>query len=98
MECAKWFEGENSLVQHRRGKNHKRRLHPPPLFRLSECSTFISFLTRHRVRSLRDEPYTQKEAEAAVGLRTDNGTRETIADAASAQQLAPMEVEDAMNQ
>jgi len=94
VECAKWFEGENSLVQHRRGKNHKRRF----LFRLSECSTFISFLTRHRVRSLRDEPYTQKEAEAAVGLRTDNGTRETIADAASAQQPAPMEVEDAMNQ
>lgn len=29
VECAKWFEGENSLVQHRRGKNHKRRLHPP---------------------------------------------------------------------
>ena len=25
VECAKWFEGENSLVQHRRGKNHKRR-------------------------------------------------------------------------
>ena len=26
VECAKWFEGENSLVQHRKGKNHKRRL------------------------------------------------------------------------
>jgi bud site selection protein 20 len=25
VECAKWFEGENSLVTHRRGKNHKRR-------------------------------------------------------------------------
>jgi hypothetical protein len=25
IECAKWFEGENSLVTHRRGKNHKRR-------------------------------------------------------------------------
>ena len=25
VECAKWFEGEHSLVQHRRGKNHKRR-------------------------------------------------------------------------
>ena len=24
---------------------------------------------------LRETPYTQKEAEAAVGLRTDNGTR-----------------------
>ncbi|KAL2059389.1 hypothetical protein ABVK25_000682 [Lepraria finkii] len=52
VECAKWFEGENSLVQHRKGKNHKRRL-----------------------RALRAEPYSQKEAEAAVGLRTDNGTR-----------------------
>ena len=25
VECAKWFEGEYNLVQHRRGKNHKRR-------------------------------------------------------------------------
>jgi bud site selection protein 20 len=25
IECAKWFEGENSLVTHRKGKNHKRR-------------------------------------------------------------------------
>ena len=25
IECAKWFEGEHSLVQHRKGKNHKRR-------------------------------------------------------------------------
>ncbi|KZF18906.1 hypothetical protein L228DRAFT_251781 [Xylona heveae TC161] len=49
-ECAKWFEGENSLLTHRRGKNHKRRL-----------------------RLLREEPYTQKEADAAIGLRTDNG-------------------------
>jgi bud site selection protein 20 len=49
-ECAKWFEGENSLVAHRRGKGHKRR-----------------------VRQLKEEPYSQKEAEAAVGLYTDNG-------------------------
>lgn len=27
------------------------------------------------MRFLREEPYSQKEAEAAVGLRTDNGTR-----------------------
>lgn len=33
VECAKWFEGEHSLVQHRRGKNHKRRSHPPPFDR-----------------------------------------------------------------
>lgn len=26
-----------------------------------------------RVRQLREEPYTQKEAEAAAGLTTDNG-------------------------
>lgn len=31
VECAKWFEGEHSLVQHRRGKNHKRRFHTPSL-------------------------------------------------------------------
>ncbi|KAI9852537.1 MAG: Bud site selection protein 20 [Thelocarpon superellum] len=52
VECAKWFEGEHNLIEHRRGKNHKRR-----------------------VRLLRDTPYTQKEAEAAVGLGTDNGSR-----------------------
>ncbi|KAA6408959.1 MAG: C2H2 finger domain-containing [Lasallia pustulata] len=55
VECAKWFEGEHSLVQHRKGKNHKRR-----------------------IRALRTEPYTQKEAEAAVGLGTDNGKRENV--------------------
>ena len=26
LECAKWFEAENGLLQHRKGKNHKRRL------------------------------------------------------------------------
>ncbi|KAI9670196.1 MAG: Bud site selection protein 20 [Alyxoria varia] len=51
VECAKWFEGDRSLLQHRRGKPHKRRL-----------------------RQLKEEPYTQKEAEAAAGLYTDNGT------------------------
>ncbi|KAL9603658.1 MAG: hypothetical protein Q9219_000977 [cf. Caloplaca sp. 3 TL-2023] len=25
VECAKWFESEHSMLQHRRGKNHKRR-------------------------------------------------------------------------
>ncbi|KAK4990810.1 hypothetical protein LTR66_006712 [Elasticomyces elasticus] len=32
---------------------------------------------RRRVRQLRDEPYTQKAAEAAVGMTTDNGRRDT---------------------
>ncbi|KAI1385332.1 uncharacterized protein F4822DRAFT_341586 [Hypoxylon trugodes] len=48
-ECAKWYETEVSLVVHRKGKPHKRR-----------------------VKQLREEPYTQKEAEAAIGLQTDN--------------------------
>jgi bud site selection protein 20 len=30
---------------------------------------------KRRVRDLKDEPYTQKEAEAAVGLTTSNGKR-----------------------
>lgn len=25
VECARWFEGERNLIQHRKGKNHKRR-------------------------------------------------------------------------
>ncbi|OLN87619.1 Zinc finger protein bud20 [Colletotrichum chlorophyti] len=49
IECAKWFETETSLVGHRRGKPHKRR-----------------------VKQLKEEPYTQKEAEAVIGIRTDN--------------------------
>jgi len=35
-----------------------------------------------RVRFLREEPYTQKEAEAAIGLRTDNGKQAGLAEAA----------------
>jgi len=53
VECAKWFESEHSLVTHRKGSTHKRR-----------------------VKALKDEPYTQKEAEAAIGLRTGNGPRQ----------------------
>jgi bud site selection protein 20 len=34
----------------------------------------------NRVKALKDEPYTQKEAEAAVGLRTDNGPRQAARD------------------
>ena len=33
-----------------------------------------------RCRMLKEEPYTQKEAEAAVGIRTDNGTRPPAAE------------------
>lgn len=53
VECAKWFESENSRVTHLKGSTHKRR-----------------------VKALKDEPYSQKEAEAAIGLRTDNGPRQ----------------------
>ncbi|KKA27190.1 hypothetical protein TD95_002113 [Thielaviopsis punctulata] len=49
VECAKWFETEVSLVGHRKGKPHRRR-----------------------VKALAEEPYTQKEAEAAVGISVDN--------------------------
>ncbi|KAI4284582.1 MAG: hypothetical protein L6R38_001283 [Xanthoria sp. 2 TBL-2021] len=30
---------------------------------------------KRRVRMLKEEPYSQKEADAAIGLLTDNGTR-----------------------
>ena len=40
------------MIEHRRGKNHKRR-----------------------VRELKAEPHSQKLAEAAVGLGTNNGVR-----------------------
>ncbi|KAF2827720.1 hypothetical protein CC86DRAFT_455310 [Ophiobolus disseminans] len=32
---------------------------------------------KRRVKALRDKPYSQKEAEAATGLTTDNGKRTT---------------------
>ena len=32
-------------------------------------------ISHNRVRLLKEEPYTQKEAETAIGLRTDNGER-----------------------
>lgn len=31
---------------------------------------------KRRIRQLKEEPYSQKEAEAAVGLTTDNGRRQ----------------------
>ncbi|RDL30445.1 C2H2 and C2HC zinc finger [Venustampulla echinocandica] len=57
VECAKWFESDHSLVTHRKGSTHKRRL-----------------------KLLKEGAYTQKEAEAAVGLRTDNGPRQAAKD------------------
>ncbi|KAL2000160.1 hypothetical protein VTN02DRAFT_3473 [Thermoascus thermophilus] len=41
---------------------------------------------KRRIRLLREEPHTQKVAEAAVGLGTDNGTR--------SQESAVMEMDD----
>ncbi|KAI9716719.1 MAG: Bud site selection protein 20 [Chrysothrix sp. TS-e1954] len=55
VECAKWFESESSIVQHRRGKPHKKR-----------------------VKQLAEEPYTQEIADAAVGLRRENGSRDKM--------------------
>ncbi|KAI0475025.1 hypothetical protein GGR56DRAFT_675191 [Xylariaceae sp. FL0804] len=49
VECAKWYETEASLVVHRKGKPHKRR-----------------------VKQLREGPFMPKDAEAAIGLTTDN--------------------------
>ncbi|KAI6250495.1 Zinc finger protein bud20 [Erysiphe necator] len=55
IECAKWFESDNSLISHRKGSSHKRRL-----------------------KALKETPYTQMEAEEAIGLRTDNGLRQSV--------------------
>ncbi|EEB06238.1 zinc finger protein [Schizosaccharomyces japonicus yFS275] len=45
IECARHFESDHSLREHRRSKIHKRRL-----------------------KQLQEVPYTQEEAEAAVGI------------------------------
>ncbi|CAG8954183.1 hypothetical protein HYFRA_00005803 [Hymenoscyphus fraxineus] len=65
VECAKWFESEHSLVGHRKGSTHKRR-----------------------VKLLKEGAYTQAEAEAAVGMRIDNGPRQ-----AAKEKTQDMEVE-----
>ncbi|KAJ1662634.1 hypothetical protein IW140_001064 [Coemansia sp. RSA 1813] len=49
VECSKYFVDERTQREHRRSREHKRRL-----------------------RDLKDPAYTQKEAEAAAGLTTDN--------------------------
>lgn len=45
-------------------------------------------LTVRRVKALKEEPYSIKEAEAGMGFTTDNGKRTTTAS-------APMEVDNA---
>lgn len=92
IECAKWFEGENNLVQHRKGKNHKKRHHSLGLGASALPAIWHTGGPRNRL--LRAEPYTQKEAEAAVGLRTENGKNNALA-VASEEQPAVMEIETA---
>jgi bud site selection protein 20 len=41
---------------------------------------------KRRCRQLKEEPYTQKEAQAAVGLTTDNGKRSKEADMVDAEE------------
>lgn len=94
IECAKWFEGEHNLVQHTRGKNHKRRFCIPSNTK-SVLSDDVSLLIAVRLRLLRDEPYSQKEAEAAVGLSTDNGIRNKEKAADVEEQLDVIDVEEA---
>lgn len=45
-----------------------------------------------RLKALKDEPYSQKEAEAAIGLRTDNGPRGSTRD--NAGEVDEVEMED----
>ncbi|CAG8542499.1 2166_t:CDS:2 [Paraglomus occultum] len=49
VECARHFISAEALGEHKRGKNHKKR-----------------------VKLLKEQPYTQAEAEAAVGYTTEN--------------------------
>ena len=47
----------------------------------------------YRIRALKEQPYTQKEAEAATGLRTDNGARNKPFGETVASQEVAMDVE-----
>ena len=78
VECAKWFESEYNLLAHTKGKNHKRRLveqlwSSTSVFHRQKALTGNVYFDR--IRLLREQPHTQKVAEAAVGLGTDNGPR-----------------------
>ncbi|KAJ3069677.1 hypothetical protein HK102_006859 [Quaeritorhiza haematococci] len=55
LQCARYFISNESLMEHYKGKVHKRR-----------------------VKQLKEGPYTQAEAEAAVGLTTDNGNSQRM--------------------
>ena len=44
-----------------------KRIHLP------HSRSYVLTVNHARVRMLREKPYDQKEAEAAIGLRTDNG-------------------------
>ena len=90
VECAKWFEGEHSLVQHRKGKPHKRRYGSTFTMLRQDAKTSAD---GSRLRALKDEPYTQKEADAATGLRTDNGSRKPSALTNLEEKAASMELE-----
>ncbi|KAF7874465.1 uncharacterized protein EAF02_008442 [Botrytis sinoallii] len=60
IECAKWYESENSMLSHLKGKPHKRRV---------------------KSQALKEGPYTQRDAEAAIGQGpADNGKRNKALD------------------
>jgi bud site selection protein 20 len=62
VECAKWFIDEQVLEKHKTTKVHKRR--------------YVSghvIITKDRLKQLDAGIYTQKDAEMAIGLRTDRG-------------------------
>jgi bud site selection protein 20 len=73
LECARWFVDETTLSKHRGSKVHKRRyeLHSPSL----SFSLFSLGSGAHqgRLKQLDEGAFTQKEAEAAIGLSTDKG-------------------------
>ena len=50
-------------------------------------------LTSARLRALEKEPYTQKEAEEAIGLTTDNGKRKPSILTVIEQQTANLDIE-----
>ena len=71
VECARWFETDSTLQAHLRGKPHKRRY--ASLCLASSHGVPLLIRVSYRVKQLKEGPWTQKEAEAVVGLRTDNG-------------------------
>ncbi|CAI2184123.1 18692_t:CDS:2 [Funneliformis geosporum] len=79
IPCARHFINSEASNEHQRGKNHKkRRLFIFTMDRYSTDFSTIYLLLYIRVKLLKEIPYTQAEAESAVGYSTEHSREKSI--------------------